>query len=495
MKFADLMKNIPYLKGEGNWSTEIRGISYDSRSVEAGFLFVALKGARLDGHEFVKEAIERGASALVLERELEGLPLDIPYAIVPSSRRALALLSSNFYRHPSRDLTLVGVTGTNGKGLTSHFLYHILRKAGVSTATLGTLGAQLNGTPLPWSERTTPEAPQIQQSLREIVDRGGEVAIMEVSSHALAQDRTWGCEFDIAVFTNLSHDHLDYHRSLEEYFRTKLRLFTLYPSASWKDFVAVINIDDPYGKILAQKITSPYITYGTSEEALVRGYIIQFSPSFLLFSLQTPEGETEVRLPLGGLFNLHNALASASVALALGVKLESIKQGLEEVSPLPGRMEIIDEGQDFTLIIDYAHTPKGLEDILLSLKPVCEGKLITVFGCGGDRDREKRPLMGKIASEISDLVIVTSDNSRSEDPNAIIEDILSGMSSSDKGRVKVEVDRETAINLAISMAEEGDCVVIAGKGHEDYQIFADRVIPFSDREKAREAVRKRWESK
>ncbi len=491
MRLTKLLHNTEIVKSRGDLSREIKGISHDSREIKPGYLFVAIRGEQFDGHDFINEAVEKGASALVVEDEAKLPLLGPPSIVVRSSRKALAELSARFYNHPSRRLKLIGVTGTNGKGLTCHFLFHIFRAFGYKVAYLGSLGAWLDQEPLTWPNKTTPEAPLVQETLAKIAEKNGDVVVMEVSSHAIAQHRSWSCEFDMCVFTNLSQDHLDYHKDIESYFQTKLKLFLDYPPCSSKSFTSILNVDDPYGKRILKEIRTPFITYGTSNEAFVRGYIVRQDFTSLLFHLITPAGETDVRLPLGGLFNFPNALAAAATAFAQQIPLETIKQGLESTTPLPGRFENLNEGQDFPVIVDYAHTPQGIEELLISISPLCKGRKIIVFGCGGDRDRSKRPLMGRIAAELSDVAIITSDNPRSEKPGKIIEEILSGIREENRSKVIVEEDREKAISLAIRIAKRNDCLLIAGKGHETYQIFADRVIHFDDREVAKRLIKER----
>ena len=490
MRFSQLINGIETINLKGDLSVEIEGITHNSREVSPGYVFVAIKGEKFDGHDFINEAIRKGAAALVVEDESKIPHPSLPYILVPSSRKALAELSARLYDYPSRRLKLIGVTGTNGKGLTCHFIYNIFKAMGKDVAYLGTLGAWLNDEPIPWHNKTTPEAPYIQKFLSQI-PKDGTVVVMEVSSHAISQYRTWGCEFDIAVFTNLSQDHLDYHKNMDSYFQTKLSFFLDYPSNSTKQTLSVINLDDPYGKLILKKIDTPSITYGTASKATIRGYLLEQGVDFLLFHLLTPAGEIDIRLPFGGIFNFSNALAASAVAYSENVPLEIIKKGLESSPPLPGRFENIEEGQDFAVIVDYAHTPQGIEELLSSVAPICKGRKIIVFGCGGNRDRGKRPLRGKIASELADVVIITSDNPRGEEPKAIIEEILSGISPEMKEKIVVEPDREKAIKLGVEMAREGDCLLIAGKGHETYQIFANRVVPFDDREIARKYIKEK----
>jgi UDP-N-acetylmuramoyl-L-alanyl-D-glutamate--2,6-diaminopimelate ligase len=490
IKFAQLINGIETISLKGDPSLEIKGITHDSREVAPGYIFVAIKGEKFDGHDFIGEAIKKGAVALVVEDESKIPHSSLPYILVPSSRKALAELSARLYDYPSRRLKLIGVTGTNGKGLTCHFIYNIFKAMERNVAYLGTLGAWLNDEPIPWYNKTTPEAPYIQKLFSQL-SQDETTVVMEVSSHAISQYRTWGCEFDVAVFTNLSQDHLDYHKDMDSYFQTKLSFFLDYLSNFTKQTLSVINLDDPYGKLILKKINTPSITYGTSSKATIRGYLLQQDYDFLLFHLLTPAGEIDIRLPFGGIFNFSNALAASAVAYSENMPLEIIKKGLETSPPLPGRFENIKEGQDFTVIVDYAHTPQGIEELLSSVAPMCKGRKIIVFGCGGNRDRSKRPLMGRIASELADVVIITSDNPRGEEPKAIIDEILSGISPKMREKIIVEADREKAIKLAVEMAREGDCLLIAGKGHETYQIFADRVIPFDDREVARRFIRER----
>ncbi|MBC7329372.1 UDP-N-acetylmuramoyl-L-alanyl-D-glutamate--2,6-diaminopimelate ligase [bacterium] len=490
MRFSQLINGIETISFKGDLSIKIEGITHDSREVAPGYVFVAIKGEKFDGHLFIEEAIKRGAAALVVEDESKIHPCPLPYILVPSSRKALAELSARFYNYPSRRLKLIGVTGTNGKGLTCHFIYNIFKTMGKNVAYLGTLGAWLNDEAIPWYNKTTPEATYIQKFFSQL-PKDETFVVMEVSSHAISQYRTWGCEFDIAVFTNLSQDHLDYHKDMDSYFQTKLSFFLDYPPHTPKRTLSVINLDDPYGKLILKKIHTPSITYGTSSKATIRGYLLEQGFDFLLFHLLTPIGEIDIRLPFGGIFNFSNALAASAVAYSENVSLEIIKKGLESSPPLPGRFENIKEGQDFAVIVDYAHTPQGIEQLLSSVAPICKGRKIIVFGCGGNRDRNKRPIMGKIASELADVVIITSDNPRGEEPKAIIDEILSGISPEMREKIIVEADREKAIKIGVGMASEGDCLLIAGKGHETYQIFSDRVVPFDDREIARKYIRER----
>ncbi len=463
----------------------VSSVDYDSRKVQPGSVFVAIPGQRYDGHDFVQDALSRGAVALVVERPVDAG--SVPVLRVPSARTALALLADRFYGSPSRSLLLVGVTGTNGKTTTTHLIAHLLRAHGRRTGTIGTLGAVLDGVGEVPISHTTPEAPDIQHVLYQAKQNGVQAVAMEVSSHALHQNRTLGLEFDVAVFTNLTQDHLDYHQSMEDYAESKRRLFTQYPARSSKAFTAVFNVDDAYGRRWFEESAYNRWSYGVaSADAMVRAEAVRLRPDAVEMRLVTPVGTSELVVPLGGAFQVYNVLAAVTSALALSLPLESIREALASAPQVPGRFEIVPNRLGFTVIVDYAHTPDGLENLLRSARALQPRRLIIVFGCGGNRDRTKRPRMGAIASELADLCVVTSDNPRHEPPDAIIEEILQGISRRDA--VLVEADRRRAIELAIRHAELGDMVVIAGKGHETVQIVGDERIPFDDLMVAREIL-------
>ncbi len=465
--------------------TEITGITYDSRQVSPGLLFVAFHGGTYDGHDFIKDAISRGSAAVVAEKDVEAT---VPVVRVPDSRAALPALSAKFYDYPSRKMTLIGVTGTNGKTTATHLIHGIFQAAGRKAGLIGTLGARI-GDRLIETEHTTPEASDLQAVLARMADEGVEVAAMEVSSHALVQGRSDYCEFDCGVFTNLTQDHLDFHKTFDEYLKAKLTLFSDYPTQSSKHFVAAVNLDDPSGRIVVGSAKGGVVTYGIKSTADVTGSNIEVSASGVSFVISHDGRQKKVRVPVGGYFSAYNGLAAAAAGIALGIDLDTIAWGLEAAPKVPGRFESVNYAQEFGVIVDYAHTPDGLENVLRTARELAEKRLITVFGCGGNRDSGKRPLMGKIASDIADVVIVTSDNPRKEDPEAIIQDILKGIP--DGVKPEIFIDRKEAITRAITMAEKGDVVVIAGKGHEDYQIFADRTIHFDDREVALEILREK----
>jgi UDP-N-acetylmuramoyl-L-alanyl-D-glutamate--2,6-diaminopimelate ligase len=474
-------------------SVTIRGLAYDSRQVRPGDLFFCVRGEKVDGHRFLPDVAARGAAAAVVDRDG---PYPLPVLRVPDVRAAMPRLSAAYYDYPARKLSLVGITGTNGKTTTAFLVAALSRTAGKGTGVIGTIGARINDEELP-GERTTPESPDLQALLDRMAraDSGsGMVVAMEVSSHALALQRTVGCEFDVGVFTNLTQDHLDFHRDMEDYFQAKALLFTEYPRAAGKAFTGVVNVDDPYGRRLAEMCAGQVLTYGVEHPADLRASEIRGTARGLEYRLTTPEGAFDVSLRLGGLFNVQNSLAAMGTARALGISWECIIAAAREASGVPGRFEsVVAEGvrQDYSVIVDYAHSPDGLENVLRSARALNPRRLISVFGCGGDRDRTKRPIMGRIAAELSDLVIVTSDNPRSEDPAAILEDILAGIPADRRPAVHPEIDRREAIREAIRRAEAGDLVVIAGKGHETYQIFPDRTIHFDDREEARAAIHDR----
>jgi UDP-N-acetylmuramoyl-L-alanyl-D-glutamate--2,6-diaminopimelate ligase len=476
---------------EGVW---VKGLCADSRQVQAGDLFLGMLGSRVDGSEFVGEALTRGAVAALLSREAwkkvsgEAEWGSQPLLVLPrvGLNKAVAQVAAAFYGFPARQLTLVGVTGTNGKTTTTHLIEHLLQAAGRPVALLGTLYNRWPGhyevTP-----HTTLFPLELQRSLRQAKEAGAEVAVMEVSSHALAQDRAWGCAFAAAVWTNLTQDHLDFHGSMENYWQAKATLFR----PEYLQGRAVVNADDAGGRRLLEAIPAPLEPWAYSLKPLegIPGLWptdVHLHPTGLKATLHTPMGSFAVEAPLVGSFNLSNLLAAVGVALHLGIPPEAIQSALPRFPGVPGRMERVSlPGQDITVIVDYAHTPDGLENLLKALRPQVQGRLICVFGCGGDRDRGKRPQMGRIAATWADQVIVTSDNPRTEDPQRILQDILAGIPGAPWA---VEVDRRQAIRLAILEAQPGDTVVIAGKGHEDYQILGTEKIPFDDREEAREAL-------
>jgi len=487
MLLSELLDTIDEKKASGPAEIEITGIAYDSRAVVEGDAFFCIKGLVTDGHLYAAQAAARGAKAIVVEREPEDeLPEDLAIVRVPDSRYALAKLSAEFYGNPSLELKLVGLTGTNGKTTTGYLVENIFKSAGYVAGLIGTVENHIGVTVEPVT-RTTPESLDLQRLLRRMVDEGVEAAVMEVSSHALELHRVSGCYFDSVVFTNITQDHLDFHISFEDYFAAKRRLFEGEEFGEGR--TVIVNIDDPFGRRLLEETTLPARSFGMDSGADVRADNVVVSAGGNTFDLMYGECVTAMATMLQGRFNVYNCLAAAAVGVELGIDAESIARGLETLAGVPGRFENIGCGQAFTAIVDYAHTPDGIRNILEACQEVSEGRVITVVGCGGDRDKAKRALMGRVATELSDLCIITSDNPRSEDPASIIDMVLEGVRGQfPEDRYMVEVDRRTAICKAVKEADDTDLVVIAGKGHESGQIFADRVIPFDDRQVLRECL-------
>lgn len=483
MKVLDLLRGVPGLELGASPELEVQSLAYDSRRVKPGALFFAIEGEKADGHRFIPQALSRGAAAIVSERPAPG-ELASKWVRVPAIRQALAEAARAFFGHPESRLRLIGITGTNGKTTTAYLLESILRSSGVTTGLFGTIEYHLGGRTLP-AGNTTPESLDLAVYFDELVRAGGSAAVMEVSSHALAQERVWGFPFAAAVFTNLTRDHLDYHHTMEEYFRAKRRLFEGLGTAP--PAVAAINIDDPWGVRLLELPYPRLVTYGLRSEATVRVKRHPQEPSGLRAILSLPGGEIEIESTLIGRSNLMNILAAAAAAEGLGIGREAIRDGVRALRRVPGRFERVDQGQPFLVVVDYAHTDDALRNVLVTARELAPGRLIVVFGCGGDRDRSKRPLMGEAAGELADIVVLTSDNPRSEDPLAIINDALVGVQRTGRPCL-LETDREAAIRRGLEQARNGDVIVITGKGHETYQIFSDRTVPFDDREVARRVL-------
>jgi UDP-N-acetylmuramoyl-L-alanyl-D-glutamate--2,6-diaminopimelate ligase len=498
MRLEDLMRDSGVAaKVRGDASVEISGLAYDSRRVAPGTLFFCVTGLSTDGHEFAGQAVEAGAAALVVERPLE---LGVPEVEVEEARAVMAPLAAAFWGDPTEDLTVVGVTGTNGKTTTAFLVRHLLEDAGRRCGLLGTV-LRVVGGEVEEVERTTPEAIDLQATFRRMVDARDEACMLEVSSHALVLHRADAIHFDVKVFTNLTQDHLDFHDGMEDYFAAKRLLFTAEggaPTLELEGGVSAVNVDDPYGRRIAEELaegpSGDRVTYSPAGgEADLSAREVAFDAAGSSFTCDSPAGALEVRTPLPGDFNVANALAALAVAHALGLDLRRAAAALSGAGQVPGRFESIDEGQPFAVLVDYAHTPDSLQNVLEAAGRITDGRVISVFGCGGDRDREKRPLMGRAGAELSDLAIVTSDNPRSEQPDAIIEEIVAGIDRAliDEGKVLVEPDRRTAIARALEAAGREDSVVIAGKGHEQGQEFeGGRKIPFDDRDVARDELRK-----
>jgi UDP-N-acetylmuramoyl-L-alanyl-D-glutamate--2,6-diaminopimelate ligase len=479
----------------GDATVEVRDLAYDSRRVGPGTLFFCFPGERSDGHEFAAAAVEAGAAALIVERALD---LGVPEAQVEDARAAMAPIAATFHGDPTSELTVIGITGTNGKTTTAFLVRHLLEAAGRRCGLLGTV-QQVVGGKAEEVERTTPEAIDLQRTFARMLEAGDDSCAMEVSSHALVLHRADAIDFAVKVFTNLSQDHLDFHADMEDYFAAKRLLFSGEggaPLIELEGGISVINLDDPYGQRLAEELScgsgGDCITYSAAgAEADLSARDVTYDATGSRFLCRGPEGEVEVETPLPGDFNVSNALAALAVAHALGIDLRGSARALASAGQVPGRFEPIDEGQPFGVLVDYAHTPDSLENVLAAARRITQGRVIAVFGAGGDRDREKRPLMGKAGGELSDLAVVTSDNPRSEDPGSIIDQIRVGIPEDAHADVVVEQDRRAAIALALSRAGEGDIVVIAGKGHEQGQEFEEgRKVPFDDRDVAREELRR-----
>ncbi|HEY6953145.1 MAG TPA: UDP-N-acetylmuramoyl-L-alanyl-D-glutamate--2,6-diaminopimelate ligase [Bacteroidota bacterium] len=471
---------------------EVNRIQYDSRKVGANDCFIAIRGTGADGHTYVNAAIERGAKVVVLEDDAT-LPdsyfmhAGVVKVIVPDSRKALATMSANFFGHPSKKMKLVGVTGTNGKTTTTHLVRSVLETAGFKTGLIGTIEYRIGGEVFP-ATHTTPESLELNEMFSTMVNKGCTAVTMEVSSHALHQSRVSGLDFDAAVFTNLTQDHLDYHGTMEAYFEAKKILFDgLKPSA-----FAITNADDVHGGEIAASTAALKMTYSTRQHADVEARNISLGIGGTVFDVVYGNQTTTISSPLVGQFNVYNMLGAFSAGTALGIPTETIRRGIENVHSVRGRFEKISSPQGWTAIIDYAHTPDALEKCLRTIHDVLpaknRGRIITVFGAGGDRDRAKRPLMGAIAGELSDIAVVTSDNPRTENPETILDEVLRGFPKG--SQFMREVDRRSAIHKAVQLAKPGDVVLIAGKGHEDYQVIGTRKVHFSDREVVEEIVSK-----
>jgi UDP-N-acetylmuramoyl-L-alanyl-D-glutamate--2,6-diaminopimelate ligase len=475
-------------RGKAALQQACTGVTYDSRRVTPGAVFVALRGLKMDGAAFAPQAIAAGAAAIVAESAAPG-PDGVAWITVPDARLALAYLAAEFNGHPSRQMQVIGITGTNGKTTTAYLTSAILEAGGIKSGLMGTVVYRAGNREFE-ATRTTPEAPEVQGFMNEMVASGCRACVMEVSSHALALKRVEGIRFAAGIFTNLTRDHLDFHTGMDDYFAAKRRLFEMLPDNA----PAVINIDDPRGASLLDIVKSP-LTYGLTRSADVSPGSLSYSLNGLQFEVRSPRGPIRVRSKLVGRPNVYNILAAIAAASALGVPTDAIEQGLEGLAGVPGRFEVASgPDDDVTVVVDYAHTDDALRNLLETARPVAERRLITIFGAGGDRDRTKRPLMGMVAARLSDVVVITSDNPRTEDPNRIIEEVRRGADAETRqsgAEVLTRPDRREAILHAVGMAEPGDVVLVAGKGHEKYQEIDGRTFSFDDVEVAREALASR----
>jgi UDP-N-acetylmuramoyl-L-alanyl-D-glutamate--2,6-diaminopimelate ligase len=481
LRLADLVKELPGAQLHGDPALEIRAVTHDSRRSDEGSVFVAIRGLAADGHDFIDAARKKGAAAVVSE---EAPREGVPWVRVGDAREALARFSAAVLGHPSRELQLVGVTGTNGKTTTAYMVDSALRESGHTVGLIGTVEYRI-GDHVARAVRTTPEASDLQSYLRQMVDAGCRQAVLEVSSHSLALQRVSGVGFEVAIFTNLSRDHLDFHGDMDAYFAAKRILFDELLHEGGR---AVINVDDDRGAELARSTTRAVSSCSLSPGADFTAEDVRLSLGGTRFRARTPAGVFEVQTPLLGRFNVVNALCAFGAALALDLAPDAVQRGIASLKGVPGRIERVDVGQDFTVLVDYAHTDDALKNLLETVRELSPRRLITVFGCGGDRDRSKRPLMGAVAARLSDVVVLTSDNPRSEPPEAIIEEVRRGIPAARADETEVIVDRREAIARALELGREGVVIVIAGKGHETHQVLRDRTVPFDDRQVVREVL-------
>ena len=482
-----LLEGVDIVEIDNDVDEEITGIAYDSRKTGDNSLFVAIKGFNVDGHDYIDKVIKKGAVAVVSERCVKDIipetkKVKVIGITVPDSRRALAVISNNFYGHPSRKMRIVGITGTNGKTTTSYLILSILKSSGFKVGVIGTIEYMFGDRKLS-APQTTPESLDLQRLFREMADARTDYCVLEVSSHSLELDRVFGSDFDIGVFMNLGHDHLDFHETIEEYFQSKMKLFSDYDLKR-----GIVNIDDQWGREIVRRASTKIITFGI-KGGDIRGEDIKISMNGINFVVSTPIGKASIESRLIGYHNVYNILASVAVAISQGISLKQIREGIGLMGGVPGRFERVDEGQDFLVVVDYAHTDDALTNVIMSARGLTDKRVITIFGCGGNRDKEKRPLMGKVAVTHSDFTIVTSDNPRGEEPQKIVNDIEKGIEEVHRrGEYRVILDRREAIECGINEARSGDIVIIAGKGHETYQIIGDTRIHFDDHEVAKEVL-------
>ncbi|CAH2713358.1 UDP-N-acetylmuramoyl-L-alanyl-D-glutamate--2, 6-diaminopimelate ligase [Neobacillus rhizosphaerae] len=484
MKLQELLKSLhPIVPFKGE-NPEITSIENDNRKVQKGSLFICIKGYTVDGHDFAEAAVAKGAAAILAERPLF---LDVPVVLVKDTTRAMAVLADTFYEQPTKKLHLIGITGTNGKTTTSHLIEKIFADAGEKTGLIGTMYTKIADRIFE-TKNTTPESLTLQKNFRQMVDAGVGLAVMEVSSHALDQGRVHGCDYDVAVFTNLTQDHLDYHKTMAEYQRAKSLLFAQLGNTfdnNNKSKFAVLNADDPASDMFRRSTAAHVITYGIDEKADIQAKNIHMTPKGTNFDLVIEAVSYPIHMQFLGKFSVYNVLASIAAALVSGIGINEIIASIESVEGVAGRFELVNAGQDYTVIVDYAHTPDSLENVLKTIQHFATKRVFVVVGCGGDRDRTKRPLMARIACSLATDPILTSDNPRSEDPLAILKDMEAGVEGES---YQVIPDRKAAINMAVRQASLGDVILIAGKGHETYQIIGDVVHEFDDRLVVREAI-------
>ena len=489
-KLSELAKLIDGAVIIGN-DVNISGIEHDSRKCESGTLFVCIPGVHVDGHDFIDKAVEKGAAAILTARDNLKAPEGVSVLKVKDLNSTLDTIVPFFHDYPAQKMRIIGITGTNGKTTTSYITRAILRAAGYKVGLIGTIQIMIEDEVYP-IHNTTPDVVELQRTLKDMQEKGMDYVVMEVSSHALDQGRVSGIEFDTAVFTNLTQDHLDYHKTLENYMLAKAKLFDMLSAGGTKNNkTAVVNIDDAAGKVMLEHAKCNHLTYAIhNENASLRATDIEVLANGASFTLTEKNiGTMPLKLHITGIFNVYNVMSAVGAAIAEGIKADVIKEVLEKFTSVAGRFELVRAGQDFSIIVDYAHTPDGVENVLKTARQIAKRKIIAVFGCGGDRDRTKRPIMGRLAAELADVVIATSDNPRSENPEFILSEVEAGVKETIGNKHhELIVNRRTAIFRAIELAKTDDIVVILGKGHENYQILADKTIHFDDKEVAREAV-------
>jgi len=484
-KLKDVLQGLKLEVVEGPINLEIAGITTDSKTVKENFLFIAVKGSSYDGHDFIKEVIAKGAAAVIIEKDARQAcdACNATKIIVSDSRKSLAEAAHNFYGRPAEKARIIGITGTNGKTTISYLAEAILKTAGFNPGVIGTVNYRYGSRQIP-ATNTTPGALQLTEMLYNMTSKGVNYVAMEVSSHSLEQRRIWGIDFKTAVFTNITPEHLDYHKNMQEYKNAKAKLF----EGLLEHSTSVLNIDDDFGKELTRRIKSSILTYGLTKDADIRPEGVTLSKNGIELIAVTPKGKIKLHSKLSGRFNLYNILASIGIGISENIDLDKISKGIESVQLIPGRLEEISCGQAFKVYVDYAHTDDALKNVLPVLRELTKGRLITLFGCGGNRDTTKRPRMGNVASVLSDYVIITTDNPRSESPQDIANQVFDGVVKEKRDKTFVILDRYQAIKKAISLASSNDIVLLAGKGHETYQIFKNMVQQFDDREVARKVL-------
>ncbi|WP_080874838.1 UDP-N-acetylmuramoyl-L-alanyl-D-glutamate--2,6-diaminopimelate ligase [Oceanobacillus timonensis] len=493
MKLDKLLNEIGFYQTTGSiQNVEVVNVEMDSRKVEPGSLFVCIEGYTVDGHDFLQQAIDKGAAAAVISRDVH-VSGDIPLIQVKDTGRALAMLSAAYYDYPTTKFPLIGVTGTNGKTTTTYLLDTIFEQQGKKSGVIGSIQVKIGNETFPVIN-TTPDVLELNRIFHQMQEKEAEQVIMEVSSHALDMGRVFGCDYDIGIFTNLSQDHLDYHKDMDDYLRAKSLLFSGLGNdyQQGKKKYAIINEDDDSSDLLKRSTAQQVITYSCKQDADMMAKNIMLSPSGVAFKLVTPIGTTHIKTNLIGMFNVYNMLAASAAAIASNIGLDVIKEALESVKGVDGRFEPINEGQDYSVIVDFAHTPDSLENVLQTSREFAERKVYVVVGCGGDRDRTKRPLMANVAVKYADHVLFTSDNPRTEEPVQILEDMTAHLTE-EEATFEVIVDRTEAIKHAVELAQKGDIILIAGKGHETYQIIGKTKYDFDDRQIAREAIKEKGE--